>query len=157
MPAAASTGGSAEWTGVLFVDRPGDYEFEVASDDGAWLFIADALVVDNGGDHARLAATGRVMLAQGAQPIRIRYYQRGGDMALDVYWSGPGLGRHLLRAHELAPGPALPPADRLPPVKAAHSAERPHRKNRDSCNTDQQPRNHEPVQFGLLTGESTLR
>src|SRR5688500_14626187 len=39
VPRVAATGGSAEWTGVLFVDRPGEYEFEVSADDRAWLFV----------------------------------------------------------------------------------------------------------------------
>lgn len=33
VPRVDATGGSAEWTGVLFVDQPGEYEFETVADD----------------------------------------------------------------------------------------------------------------------------
>lgn len=103
VPRVAATGGSAEWTGVVFVDQSGEYEFEVSSDGRAWLFVGGRSVVDNGDGVVRRAARGRVALTPGAHAIRIRYVQRAASGALDVFMSGPGLERHLLRAEELAP------------------------------------------------------
>src|SRR5688572_6987477 len=107
VPRVASTGGSAEWTGVLFVDQPGEYEFDVSADDRAWLSVGGRSVIDNGDDLAGQVVRGRVALEPGAHAISIRYVQRTGGMALDVFLSGPGLERHLLRAHELAPAAKL--------------------------------------------------
>jgi len=107
VPRLHATGGSAEWTGVLFVDQPGEYEFETLADDQAWLFVGAARVIDYGDDRRGGAVQGRVTLTRGAHPLRIRYTQRDGAMALQVFWSGPGLARHLLRAEEVAPRAAL--------------------------------------------------
>ena len=103
VPRVAATGGSAEWVGVVFVDRAGEYEFEVSADGRSWLFVGGRSVVDNGDGVLRRAARGRVALASGAHAIRIRYVQQTANVALDVFMSGPGLERHLLRADELAP------------------------------------------------------
>src|SRR5512139_141866 len=41
--AAQRDPGSAEWSGWLIVDRPGEHVFDVVADDGAWLFVDDKL------------------------------------------------------------------------------------------------------------------
>src|SRR5688572_10656820 len=58
VPRLAATGGSAEWTGVLFVDQPGEYEFEVSADDRAWVFVGGRSVIENGDDLVRQVVRG---------------------------------------------------------------------------------------------------
>jgi hypothetical protein len=106
LPAATHRAGSAEWTGVLVVERPGVQRFDLVSDDAAWLYVGDRLVVDNGGTHGALRATGSVNLYAGFHQIRVRYVQSGGDLLLDLWWAAPGETLRPLGAGDLAPSRA---------------------------------------------------
>jgi len=92
----ASRGGSAEWAGFYLVDVPGRYEFELVSDDGAWLSVGEALLIDNGGVHAARAIRGALDLRDGHVPMRVRYFQAGGDLVLQIYQTGPDGARRRL-------------------------------------------------------------
>ena len=70
-----------EWKGYLRIDVDGSYNFATFSDDGAWLWIDEKLVVDNGQQHAPTLRTARVSLKKGLHRLRVRYYQtRGGRL-----------------------------------------------------------------------------
>jgi len=73
-----------EWDGWLKIDKAGEHEFALASDDGSWLWIGGKQVIDNGGLHAEQRKTGKVALAAGLHRIRVRYFQGLGDAALTV-------------------------------------------------------------------------
>ncbi|MEZ5320263.1 MAG: PA14 domain-containing protein, partial [Vicinamibacterales bacterium] len=103
LPRLAVDGGSAEWSGFLLVDTPGPVRLEIASDDGAWLWLDDALVVDNGGEHGVQTAGADLELTAGAHPVRVRYFQGAGDFALQVFLTRPGGRRRLVEADQLAP------------------------------------------------------
>jgi hypothetical protein len=107
--AAALGGGpfSAVWSGVLEIDQAGQYRFAVSSDDGAWLFIDDVLVVDNGGAHALLRAVGSTDLTTGSHRVTMRYTQHGGDLALRVLMTRPD-GQEQPLAAALNPGTRSP-------------------------------------------------
>src|SRR3990172_4135457 len=72
LPAVARAGGSAEWTGFLLVEDAGSHQFDLMSDDPAWLYVGEVLVAGNGG-HGRQAMTGRVHLYAGQDVLRVRY------------------------------------------------------------------------------------
>jgi len=78
---------SAEWTGALLIDEPGSYQFSTISDDGSELEIDDQLIVRNGGRHGPQEASGRMTLAAGIHPIRLRYEQDGGGFALALNYA----------------------------------------------------------------------
>jgi len=73
---------SVEWTGSIVIDEPGAYQFSTLSDDGSELEVDDRIVVQNGGLHGPQEASGRITLAAGIHPIRLRYEQAGGGFAL---------------------------------------------------------------------------
>jgi hypothetical protein len=73
---------SVEWTGAIVIDEPGAYQFSTLSDDGSELEVDDRIVVQNGGLHGPQEASGRITLAAGIHPIRLRYEQAGGGFAL---------------------------------------------------------------------------
>ncbi len=71
-------------SGLLHVATDGVYQFELLSDDGSRLWLADTLVVDHDGLHSARAKHGMVALAAGYHPIRIEYFQAGGGKALEL-------------------------------------------------------------------------
>ena len=78
---------SVEWTGAIVIDEPGSYQFSTLSDDGSELEVDDRIVVDNGGRHGPQEASGRLTLAAGIHPIRLRYEQAGGGFALALNYA----------------------------------------------------------------------
>ncbi|HFE52767.1 MAG TPA: beta-glucosidase, partial [Bacteroidetes bacterium] len=71
------------------------------SNDGARLYIDGKLVVDNDGLHGAEERSGSTHLTAGRHRIRVAYFQAGGGMALDTYYSGPGLPRQRIPASAL--------------------------------------------------------
>jgi len=71
-------------SGLLHVAEDGVYQFELLSDDGSRLWLADTLVVDHDGLHSARAKHGMVALAAGYHTFRIEYFQAGGGKALEL-------------------------------------------------------------------------
>jgi fibro-slime domain-containing protein len=88
---------STTWSGSFIVLRAGTYTFGTRSDDGSWVYIDKQLVVDNGGRHSPLLATGSVHLERGVHAIFIKYFQGGGDFKFELLW-----------AHDTAPLQSMP-------------------------------------------------
>jgi hypothetical protein len=96
---------SVEWTGFLVTNEPGTYRFATKSDDGSALEIANASVVQNGGQHGPQQAVGAATLERGIHPIRIGYEQAGGGFALEVSYAPPGMSLMPIPASALLPDP----------------------------------------------------
>jgi hypothetical protein len=69
-----------EWFGVNYwgvfgVDRPGKYEFDLLSDDGAKVYIDEQLIVSDDTLHSAQGSRGTLQLTAGAHDIRISYFQ----------------------------------------------------------------------------------
>lgn len=81
---------TVQWVGWLHVPRAARYEFATSSDDGSWLYIDDALLVDNGGEHPAIERRGSIDLTAGLHALRLDYQQqRGGDyLAVSVGTDG---------------------------------------------------------------------
>lgn len=78
-----------EYAGRVFggyISLPNDdaYTFELASDDGAILYVDDKVVVNNDGLHSILAKKGVAALAKGFHKIRIEYFNKTGAAALSL-------------------------------------------------------------------------
>ncbi len=78
---------SIEWRGFIAIQETGEYSFATQSDDGSSLYINDRLVVDNGGVHGLKMARGQISLKAKIYPIRIRYFQIGGNYGLVLLWA----------------------------------------------------------------------
>ncbi len=102
-PWASAGFASAEWTGVFTLSSAGRHTFSVRSDDGAWLWVDDTLVVDNGGTHGEEERGGEVDLEAGVHRVRVRHFQAGGGLALAVTWSRPGGVAEAITASSVAP------------------------------------------------------
>jgi len=64
-----------DYTGKFWIEHPGEYQFQLLSDDGSKLYIDDQVVIDNDGIHAPVEKTGSVQLAGGIHRIRVSYFQ----------------------------------------------------------------------------------
>ncbi|RYE26739.1 MAG: beta-N-acetylhexosaminidase, partial [Sphingobacteriaceae bacterium] len=73
------------YQGYLRVDKDGNYNTGLTSDDGSQLFLDDQLVVDNDGKHAVLNKTSLVPLQKGYHKIKIKYFDAGATATLRVY------------------------------------------------------------------------
>ena len=76
---------------MLDVPAAGRYRFRLSSDDSSALWFDDELIVDNdSGPHPmRSVESQDVPLAVGRQPIRVQWYNSGGDGALCLEWRTP--------------------------------------------------------------------
>ncbi len=86
---------SAEWTGFLYLPRPGVYRFHLDSDDDGELDLDGQPVVRDPGAHWAHGAEGRVRAGAGLHRLRVGYVQRGGGAYLRVLYhddSGPEAG-----------------------------------------------------------------
>jgi len=79
------------FTGKLDAPKDGDYRFQLASDDGARLFVDGKQVVDNDGVHPfSTIKSGKTKLKTGPHEVRVEYFQAGGGAEIYASWQGPG-------------------------------------------------------------------
>ena len=81
----------AELDGFLLIDRPGEYEFELASDDGSEFLLGGRVVIGHDGLHDdEILMDAAVMLDAGAYALKLRHFEAGGGQALRLKWRPPG-------------------------------------------------------------------
>ena len=69
------------------IDKDGEYNFYISSNDGSKLYIDDKLIVDNDGEHGPKQLSGNIYLDKGKHAIRVEYFQSGGSKVLVVFYS----------------------------------------------------------------------
>ncbi|MCK4413160.1 MAG: chitobiase/beta-hexosaminidase C-terminal domain-containing protein [Candidatus Eisenbacteria sp.] len=79
--------------GLLEVPRKGIYTFSLAPDDGSVLEIGGECIVGSDGLRGELERRNNVALLPGTHPVRLLYFQRSGEAALQLSWEGPRLPR----------------------------------------------------------------
>jgi len=89
------------FTGHIKIDRPGNYTFHIASDDGSRFYIDGSLLINNDGLHGMVKKNGRVSLTAGLHPIVVTYFDNGGGDGLKTSWSGPGITEQEIPASVL--------------------------------------------------------
>lgn len=105
---------------VGYIDIPveGVYTFETTSDDGSRMWIDDELAVENDGGHGMRFRIGRVALKEGLHKVRIDYFQGGGSMGLEVWWSSDaGIRRSRVPDNAWFYNPGKPHVWDAPPPK----------------------------------------
>ncbi len=81
---------SVRWTGELTADSSGEYLLQTVSDDGARLWLNNNLLIDNWHVQPASAVSAAVTLQAGVRyPLRIEYFQAGGDAVMQLNWSLP--------------------------------------------------------------------
>jgi hypothetical protein len=101
-----------EWFGVNYwgvfgVDRPGKYQFDLLSDDGAKVYVDSKLIVSDDSLHSPQGSRGNVQLAAGAHDIRVSYFQGPRtEVALVLLVKPPGRSWRLFDSRDFPPDPA---------------------------------------------------
>lgn len=97
-----------DYSGRFWIDKPGEYRFELTSDDGSLLFVDNKLVIDNWGIHPPVTLTGKIQLSGGIHAIRVPYFQGiKYQVALVLKIAGPGEQFRVFSTEEFKP-PADP-------------------------------------------------
>ncbi|MCZ6727495.1 MAG: PA14 domain-containing protein, partial [Acidobacteria bacterium] len=81
---------SIRWSGWWAVAQEGEHRFSLDADDGGYLRIDGALIVDTRGIFGERRETGRKVLEPGFHAVEIGLYQTHGDSRLAVHWVAPG-------------------------------------------------------------------
>jgi outer membrane protein assembly factor BamB len=89
------------YTGYLRILKDGRYDFYTRSDDGTNLYIGEELVVSNDGTHGVKEASGSISLQPGRYPIRVDYFESGGEEDLEVLYKGPDVAKQTIPASSL--------------------------------------------------------
>ena len=84
-PGLPADGFSARWTGRATFEGV-TYRFHALVDDGVRVWVDDRLVIDAWYDHGVHEVTGDIAIVRGWHPIRVEYYERGGDARIHVWW-----------------------------------------------------------------------
>ncbi len=94
------------WTGYVRIDASGDWLFSTNSSDGVRLWVGGQLVVDNWSLHGTTVDTGAVTLPAGWHALRLEHFQMGGgQMAMQLFFEGPGQSRTIVPADHLSVTP----------------------------------------------------
>jgi len=101
---------SASGAGVLYVPTGDTYTFYLTSDDGSWLWIDDALVIDNGGLHSPREYSSTVTLESGYHSIRVRMYENTGEAVAHLEYSTPSVARTVVTDLWHVPATPVTPA-----------------------------------------------
>jgi hypothetical protein len=95
-----------DYAGNFWIERAGDYQFALTSDDGSLLYIDDRLLIDNDRIHPAQTKTTSVPLEHGAHSIRVSYFQGPRfSVALVLQVAGPGERFHVFSMDEFRPRP----------------------------------------------------
>ncbi len=95
---------SVRWTGEVEAPASGTYTFTTASDDGVRLWVNGQLLVNNWTDHSATENSGSIGLTAGQRvPVRMEYYEQGGDALAQLFWAGPGIARQIVPQGRLYP------------------------------------------------------
>jgi hypothetical protein len=102
---------SAKWIGGIMIPTNGTYSFQLSSDDGSWLYLDSALVLNHGGPHSLsdIPGSASLPLTDGLHQIEIDYYETcGPPSGVTLSWTPPGLADSaLVPSNVLVPPPRI--------------------------------------------------
>jgi predicted alpha/beta superfamily hydrolase len=79
------------YEGMLEIKKEGYYHFSIGADDGAKLYLKDKLLLNDDRPHVLGSPQSFLIpLKKGFYPVRLEYFQRGGDARLRLKYVTPG-------------------------------------------------------------------
>jgi len=98
-----------DYYGEFFITKPGEYKFDLESDDGSRLEIDNQKIIDNDELHQAQSKTGKVNLAAGRHTIHVPYFQGSPPgVALILTIKPPGESTRPFNLSDFAPPPTTP-------------------------------------------------
>lgn len=82
-------------TGYFDIEIPGNYRFYMLNDDGARLYVDNAIILN----HNRIGQSEAyvdIPLNKGTHSLRLEYFERIDNAALRVSWAGPDFARRVI-------------------------------------------------------------
>lgn len=94
-----------DYRGTFWIRKAGSFQFFLRSDDGAKLYIDEAVIIDNDGLHqGGQIRAGQVRLTQGLHRIRIAYFQGPpNSVALELAVRPPGAAVQVFDTRNFSP------------------------------------------------------
>jgi hypothetical protein len=79
-------------TGLIHLPEPGDYAFQALSNDGIRIYINEAMIINDPGQHSDQLSNEALLenVKPGWYVIKVEYFQRKGTAAIALYWRKPG-------------------------------------------------------------------
>jgi hypothetical protein len=87
---------SIVWEGDLYAPKNSSYLFSIISDDGSWVFLDDALLIENGGIHPARLVEKEIPLSKGNHHLLIKYFNAGGPAEVDFRWKETKTPKRLM-------------------------------------------------------------
>lgn len=82
---------SVRWEGTIKAPLTGTYTFSVTADDGVRLWVNNVQLINKWIDQSATTYTATIVLTAGqAYPIKMEYYERGGQAVAKLAWTIPG-------------------------------------------------------------------
>ena len=95
-----------DYTGRIWIEKPGSYHFSLLSDDGSKLYLDDRRIIDNDGVHPPERRDGIARLTTGIHRIEVAYFQGPGQaIALVLEVAPPGGPMRIFNVDEFKPPP----------------------------------------------------
>ena len=85
--------------GFINIEKESEYTFYLNSDDGSKLFLNNSLLIDNDGLHGSIDVSAKVILKTGKHPIKILYFEGGGDQSLKLEYECQNISRRIVPAN----------------------------------------------------------
>jgi len=93
---------SARWRGEISIPVDGKYIFILNSNDGSRLYLDGRLLVNDWSNHGRRDTAGSIELVAGTYPIRVEFYQDGGNAGISVSWASDLIDQQVIPAAVLS-------------------------------------------------------
>lgn len=88
---------SVRWTGWVQPDFTQTFTFYTQTDDGVRLWVNNQLIINRWTDQASTEWSGTIALTAGTLvPIRMEYYERGGDAVARLSWSSASQAKQVI-------------------------------------------------------------
>ncbi len=97
-----------DYTGRIWIEEGGRYQFVLSSDDGSKLYFDGHLMINNDGIHPPVKCAAGVELSRGVHEMRVSYFQGPRfELSLVLAVAGPGGSLRIFDTRDFAPSGEL--------------------------------------------------